>query len=767
MTHNLPTLDRPIEAQESNRGRFFIETVLRHWILIAVSTAICAASGVAIGIFMLQTQQSYWAETDLVVKNSFWQSPALISLDTNVFGDVTPSSLLNRLDMNAFTRDIAEALIQEDLAGGLLGGGLTGENEIEARSAELLSGITIEPYDEKGLLRLRVRSTVSHEDAVRTAEIAARALVDHTQLQRLDEQRQAYEAVQQQLDELRNQLDSAESAQWDFREKMGFRTHEQVWTDIEAKNTQLIETMAMKDEIRAKLVDINYSLEQNANKLPSALGNVTEAVVQELLAELDKLRRKELELGIIWKQGYPELDQIRGDIAEKKEAVLLAIGELNGGAGGSSLWRERQELYRQKVDLNSQLTHLDIRGASLEKILSERLGDLPDLADKSFEYTQLTHEADQIRDQFGRLLEKEFELRTSIRRGMATVERRNAASPLPIPPGQGAPISANGLAGLAIGALLSVGYAMLREMNDTSIKSAADLRTYIDLEDIGTIPDMWAGRGRPKRALTGTDAPGVDDDPMVACIVTQHDPKSPVSEAYRSLRTNFQFATLKQKPKTIMVTSSLPGEGKTTTAVNFAVTMSDLGKRVVIVDTDLRRPNVHRALRMKRGPGLADVLRNQAKLEEVIFPTESQNLWMISSGRVPENPSELISSEAMANVMKALGSSFDLVVCDAPSTLVVTDPVLLATHVDSIILVVSVNRTRRETVLRAKKIIETANPNIAGAVLNGLKVTSRHYYYYYYYYDERARKGRRVPHTAASKDADSDSSGSDSDSNSA
>ena len=238
-----------------------------------------------------------------------------------------------------------------------------------------------------------------------------------------------------------------------------------------------------------------------------------------------------------------------------------------------------------------------------------------------------------------------------------------------------------------------------------------------------------------------------EEDPIASCVVTQHDPKSPVAEAYRSLRTNFQFATLRKPSKTIMVTSALPGEGKTTTAVNFAVSMSDLGKRVVIVDTDLRQPNVHRALRMKRGPGLADVLQGEEKLSDVILSTQSENLWMISSGRVPPNPSELINSEMMTQVMKELGETFDMVVCDAPSTLVVTDPVILATRVDSIILVISVNRTRRETVMRAKKIIETANPKIAGAVLNGLKATSRHYYYYYYY-DERAKRGRRTPEPA-------------------
>ncbi len=504
----------------------------------------------------------------------------------------------------------------------------------------------------------------------------------------------------------------------------------------------------MKDEIRAQLAEVDRELDRNAQNLPGALGNVTEGVVQGLLEDIDVIRQEEIEMSVVWKSGYPELDNLHDDISEKKEAVLAAIGELSGGSGGSSLWKDRQNLYRGKVELKTQLTRLDIKAASLEKMLAERIDDLPELADKSFEFEQLTHEAVHIRQQFSRLLEKEFELRTALRRGMATVERRNAAVPLPVSAAGVAPLGANSLIGLFIGLALSIGYAMLREMNDTSIKSASDLRTYIELEDIGTIPEMWARRGRSKGRHKSAPEPGTgQQDPIVSCIVTQHDPKSPVAEAYRSLRTNFQFATLRKPSKTIMITSSLPGEGKTTTAVNFAVTMADLGKRVVIVDTDLRRPNVHRALRMKRGPGLANVLQGEENLSDVILPTQSENLWMISSGRVPPNPSELINSETMTEVLKELQKTFDIVICDAPSALVVTDPVILASRVDSIILVVSVNRTRRETVMRAKKIIETANPKIAGAVLNGLKANSKQHYYYYYY-DERAKRGQRPPATS-------------------
>ena len=291
MSNDLPTLDQTAPSRDGNRGRFVIEILLRHWMLIAVCSIICAAAGATIGAVMHSVKREYWAETDLVIKQSFWESPALSSLGTNAFGTITPTDLVNRLDMSALSRDVTEALIQDDIAYGRNGGGLTDDSELDSRSASLLQALSIQPYDEKGLFKVLVKSVRSHEEAIRVAEFTARALVDHTQLQRADQQRQAYEVVQQQLDELRTQLDEAEGSQWDFREKMGFLTHEQVWNDIENKNMELIETTATKEQISAQLAELDRELEQNARNLPGALGNVTEGVVQGLLKELDILRQ--------------------------------------------------------------------------------------------------------------------------------------------------------------------------------------------------------------------------------------------------------------------------------------------------------------------------------------------------------------------------------------------------------------------------------------------------------------------------------------------
>jgi capsular exopolysaccharide synthesis family protein len=373
---------------------------------------------------------------------------------------------------------------------------------------------------------------------------------------------------------------------------------------------------------------------------------------------------------------------------------------------------------------------------------------IPELANKNLEYEKLAQETESVREQFRKLREAEWDIRTAIDQGAGHIERvepvRRAAI-MPLGGGQ-SNLAIQFIMGGIAGFVCAFMFAMLREVNDTSIRSVEDVNQYIGLDVIGTIPKMRFGSPRGGRRRRATYVSTAVEDQIDACIVTQHDPKSPISEAYRTLRTNFQFATIQEKPRSIMVTSAVPGEGKTTTAVNLGVTMADRGMRVLIVDTDLRRPNVHRVLRMERGPGLSDVLTHGEDYHNVIRPTRVEGMFVISSGRVPPKPSELIGSSSMTRFMEAVGQEFDVIICDAPSVLVVTDPVLLATQVDTTIMVVSTNNARRDTVVRAKELLSTANGDIAGVVVNGLETTRRNYYYYYYYYDDGSKDRRKWYH---------------------
>lgn len=754
MSNELPTLDQHTGNSESQGPLFHFvkEALFRYWLLILLSTLLGGSIGFVYSVVTKQTDYSYAAQSVLVVKQSMWRSAALSDVGFNVTADVNPTRLVEQLVRQDLGRDVARLLIQEDIASGRRSAVITDDAELDQQAEQIMSMIQLTPEDTQGLIRVTALSDASQEDANRVAEAAARVMIDHTQLHRLDEQSELHSLVLEELEDLREKLDVAQNRQWQYREEMGFRSHEHVWVEMEEKKNQLLESQMAIEVLDQELAAKDRELQENDARLPDQLGTVSDSVVDTILQEISQLRAEDVKLSVVWTDQYPDRMAIQDKIEEKREAALKAIEELKTSQSGGTLWAERQQLYRAKIDLDAQLAAQQIRKRTLESTLREMIADLPDLNEQSFEFEQLSREIANLREQYSKILEKEFEIESSIEHGTATVERRQATAALPrsVSPSTST-TTYTGIAGF-MGFIFGFALSMFREMGDTSIKGHDDIVNYLNLDVIGVIPEMHFGKATnntssKRNRRRGAYTVSTNEELVDASIVTQHDPKSPISEAYRSLRTNFQFATLKQQPKSIMVTSSVPGEGKTTTAVNFAVTMADRGMRVLVVDTDLRRPNVHRVLKMERGSGLADVLREQIPVNDVIRPTRTENLWIISSGRVPPNPSELIGSQRMKRLMEELGKSFDLVVCDAPSVLVVTDPVLLAANVDTVALVVSVEYASRETIQRAKAVLSTAAPHIAGVVLNGLKTTARHYYYYYYYYDDTAQPGRRrAPH---------------------
>ena len=234
---------------------------------------------------------------------------------------------------------------------------------------------------------------------------------------------------------------------------------------------------------------------------------------------------------------------------------------------------------------------------------------------------------------------------------------------------------------------------------------------------------------------------------MKSELITLTNPKSPIAEAYRTLRTNIQFSNIDNELTCICITSSGPSEGKTTTSCNLAETFAQSGKRVLLIDGDLRKPRVHKAFQLRGTKGLTNVLSGQAKLEEVIQFTGS-NLSIIPCGPIPPNPSELISSNRMKELIELLKERYDLIIIDAPPVGVVTDSAILSTIVDGTLLVVASGKTEIEDSKRAKQLLENVNARILGVVMTMIPVTKKGYYgYQYYSYEEEVvptRKKRRL-----------------------
>ncbi|MEH7549080.1 CpsD/CapB family tyrosine-protein kinase [Neobacillus vireti] len=214
-------------------------------------------------------------------------------------------------------------------------------------------------------------------------------------------------------------------------------------------------------------------------------------------------------------------------------------------------------------------------------------------------------------------------------------------------------------------------------------------------------------------------------------IITKFDSKSPISEQYRTIRTNIQFSSVDHEVKSLMVTSSGPGEGKSTTVANLAVVFAQQGKKVLLVDADLRKPTVQYTFNQTNTFGLTSVLTKQMTLDKAVADTGEKNLFVLTSGPIPPNPAELLSSKAMEQFYQDVLDLFDIVLFDTPPLLAVTDAQILANKCEGTILVVSSGKTEKDQVIKAKELLDSAQSKLLGVVLNNKKMKDTNYYYYY------------------------------------
>lgn len=231
-------------------------------------------------------------------------------------------------------------------------------------------------------------------------------------------------------------------------------------------------------------------------------------------------------------------------------------------------------------------------------------------------------------------------------------------------------------------------------------------------------------------------------------VITHSDPKSPVSEAYRVLRTNIQYSSIDKPLKSIVVTSSSPMEGKTTTVVNLAVTFAQTGSRVLLIDSDMRKPKLHKIFVMSNTRGLTNLLAEHDDYKRYVRSTDVPSLDLLTCGTIPPNPSELLSSNSMKQFMQEVSMDYDMIFMDSPPVVNVTDAAIISTFVDGTILVAYSGNVETGALKRAKELLDKVNANILGVVLNKLdkKAGANYYYYQYNYYGDEGKvrkKGRQ------------------------
>lgn len=293
----------------------------------------------------------------------------------------------------------------------------------------------------------------------------------------------------------------------------------------------------------------------------------------------------------------------------------------------------------------------------------------------------------------------------------------------------------NLLIGLLVGIALGLVAGIMRSTLDSRIRGEADLRTVTDSPLLGGI--------------------SFDQDATRKPLLTQAPPQSPRAESFRQLRTNLQFANIAGRAKAVLVTSSLPGEGKSTTATNLAIALSQAGQTVCLVDADLRRPMINEYLGLDRNAGLTTALLGTSDLNDLLQPWGDDELFVLTSGQIPPNPSELLGSNEMRDVIARLEQSFDTVIIDAPPLLPVTDAAVLSQHVGGVVIVVGTQKIKQQDLHKSLSALKMVGSNVLGVVLNRLPVKGPDAYTYSYYsHDDSVSSNKRKPSnsTASSRE---------------
>lgn len=365
------------------------------------------------------------------------------------------------------------------------------------------------------------------------------------------------------------------------------------------------------------------------------------------------------------------------------------------------------------------------REQMLQSALSAQTDVANQLSEKAIDYKVLKQEADANRSLYDSLVQK---LKEASLQSALNSSNIRVVAPARIPLNPSRPnILRNMEFALLLGLVGGIALAFTLEALDSSVRTPEQAESSSGLPTIGLIPLEEGYIEEDSRAARALLAKG---RARPATMVAYRDPKSQIAEAYRALRTSILLSRPKHYPQSILVTSAAPQDGKSMTSVNVAIVMAQQGKRVLLVDADLRRPSLHRVFSVPSTIGLCSVLSGEAKSEDAIVPTVQPNLFFMPAGPLPPDPSELLSSASMQGLLRQWREEYDFIVVDSSPVLSVTDAVMLSVEVDAVILVVRAGQTAIGALRRSRDLLLNVKADLLGIVLNAADLSSADYYYY-------------------------------------
>ena len=488
-------------------------------------------------------------------------------------------------------------------------------------------------------------------------------------------------------------------------------------------NTQIVEAESVRVEAETR-----YKQALALKGTPDMLDSIPEVLNNNLIQQIKsmevELYKRTSELSKKYGQKHPQMVAIRAELKTLQK-------------------RKGYEVKRVVNSLNNEYQVARAREESMKAALAKQRKESLDLNQKAIEYGVLQREVESARQMYQLLITrfKETSLTEDMKTGNIRILDRAEVSKSPVKPRKQRNILMAVLFGLAGG----LGLAFFLEYLDNTIKDPEDIKRYLNIPYLGPVP-----------VIAPNDNQDEDVPPE---MVVLNSPKSTASEAYRGIRTGILFSSAESEPQVIMVTSAGPQEGKTITSSNLAITMAQSGNKVVLLDCDMRRPRVNKLFGISRNRGMTNLLVEKTDLKLTVFNTSIPNLHVIPSGPIPPNPSEILGSKRMEELIEVLRKNFTRIIIDTPPITAVTDAALLGKLSDGVVLVVRANRTVRDMAKTGLEQLRAVGAKLLGVVLNGVSIDRGSYYYYQYYYyygDEgyQEKKLSRKKKTKSAHDAD-------------